>query len=353
MVRHLLFGKLFPLVLALVAAASTDALAQRWRGLTEPENRIVFSGSRLEDYRALHHHRPSGESGRSAEIYRAQWRAGSRRLPVFEIELYLLAPGYHYSAGRPFSLDRYAKTLTLLKDKAFSTVASGTTGSALGPAEFLIFTADKHRCAVFVLHFDDGSISDSDTLGNTRVNGFYCPVSAQVDAAGLESLLSGVGVRGIAVPEVEEPQAAGRPAPERPSADALATLVTTGDMKGLRRVAVKNFDPNAVIPFQHPRFARGRVIRRPIIMAASLFGQTEMVVFLLKKGASTRGPSAGAICAAIARKHREIVLALVKKDPELKNYNRCGASRDVSALALARRLNLPYIVHELLETNSR
>lgn len=350
--RYLLLGNLFPLVLALVLAASTDTFAQRWRGITEAETRIVFSGRDLDDYTAVHHHHPFGESDQSAEQYRSQWRAGSRRLPVFQVKVHTLPPGFHYSANRPFSLDQYAKSLGRFTDKAFSTVASGTAGTALGPAEFLIFTADKHRCAVFVLHSDDGSISDSDTLGNTRVNGFYCPVSAQVDAKTLESLLSRVGVRGIAVPKVEELQVAGRPAPERPSTDALTALVTTGDMKGLRRAAVKNFDPNTVIPFQHPRFARGRVIRRPILMAAALFGQTEMVVFLLKKGASTRGPSAGAICAAIARKHREIVLVLLKKDPELKNYNRCGASRDVSPLALARRLNLQYIVHKLLETNS-
>ena len=351
--RYLLLGNVFALVLTILLAASPDAFAQRWRGITEAENRIVFAGNQLEDFRALHHYHPFGEGESSHEHYRARWTAGPRRLPVFWVDLYLLPPNRHFPASRPLDLDRYAQGLEWLKDKTFSTVDTGTAGTALGPADFLIFTADKHRCGVFVVYFDDGTISNSDTLGRTQVNGFYCPVSGQVDAGIVESLLSTVGIRGIAVPKVEEPQAARRPAPQRPSADSLATLVATGDIKGLRRVAARDFDPDTIIPFQHPRFAGGRVIRRPIIVAAALFGQTEMVVFLLNKGASTRGPSAGAICAAIARRHPDIVEVLLKKDPELKDYSGCGRRGGLTPMDLARRLNLQDIVDKLRETNSR
>ena len=343
----------FVLLLTLVLAASTDAFAQRWRGITEAENRIVFSGHQPEDNRALHHYHPFDESQYSHEHYRTRWTAGSRRLPVLWVDLYILPPNRHFPASRPLSLDRYAQGLEWLKGKTFSTVDTGTARTAMGPADFLIFTADRHRCGVFVLYFDDGTISEPDTLGRTRVNGFYCPISGQVDAGTLESLLSKVGIRGIAVPKVEETRVHRRPAPRRPSADSLATLVATGDIKGLRRVAARDFDPDTIIPFQHPRFAGGRLIRRPILVAAALFGQTEIVVFLLNKGASTRGPSASAICAAIARRHPDIVEALLKKDPELKDYDRCGRSRTVPAIALARRLNLHDIVGKLLQTNSR
>lgn len=346
-------GALFALVLALVPAASTDALAQPWQGIAEAENRIVFSGRHLEDYTALHHYHPVGEGKFPHEHYRARWTTAARRLPVFWVDLYLLPSDRHFPASRPMDLEQYAKGLEWLKDKFFSTVDRGTAGTPLGPADYLVFSADRHRCGVFVLYFDDGTVSTPDTLGRTRVNGFYCPISGQVDGGTLESLLSRVGVRGIAVPKVEEPKVASLPPSQHPSPESLATLVATGDIKGLRRVAAKGFDPDTVIPFQHPRFAGGRLIRRPIIVAAALFGQTEIVVFLLNKGASTRGPSGGAICAAIARKHPDIVEVLLKKDPELKDYNRCGRSRDVSPMRLAKRLSLWDIVEKLRQTNSQ
>lgn len=353
MISHIVPGSLFALVLALVPVASTDALAQPWQGITEAENRIVFSGRHVEDYTALHHYHPVGEGTFPHEHYRARWTTAARRLPVFWVDLYLLPSGRHFPASRPMDLEQYAKGLEWLKDKFFSTVDSGAAGTAMGPADFLVFSADRHRCGVFVLYFDDGTVNTPDTLGRTRVNGFYCPISGQVDGDTFKSLLSRLGIRGIAVPKADEPQVSHRPALQPPSAESLATLVATGDIKGLRRVVAKGFDPDTVIPFQHPRFARGRLIRRPIIVAAALFGQTEMVVFLLNKGASTSGASGGAICAAIARRHPDIVDVLLKKDPELKNYDRCGQNRNVSPMRLARRLNLWDIVDKLRQTNSQ
>ena len=88
-------------------------------------------------------------------------------------------------------------------------------------------------------------------------------------------------------------------------------------------------------------------------MAAALFGQTEMVVFLLNMGATTRGQSSRAICAAIAMRHARIVDVLIEKDPELRDYDGCGATGTLSTIDLAKRLNLHDVVDKLLEDPSR
>ena len=112
------------------------------------------------------------------------------------------------------------------------------------------------------------------------MTGLYCPVSREVDAAQLASVVARIGIRGIAVPEAD-------PA-EVPSArsreEALAGLVRSGDMMALRRIAARGLDPDSVIPFSHPRFAGGQTLRRPMLMAASLHGHVEMTVFLLDLG---------------------------------------------------------------------
>ncbi len=351
--RSMRLGRLFTLVVALVLAASTGAFAQKWQGIAEAENKIVFSGSDLDDYLALHYYQPFDASN-SQESYRARWTVGPGRRTVFRIDLRILPPDHHFPTDREVPLvDRFTKVFARFKNVPVSTVETGTAGTAVGPAEFLILEGGERRCGVFHLYLDDGTISRPDTLGNGDLMGFYCPLSARVDARTLESLLSKVGVRGIAVPKVEEPRAGGPPASQSPTTHPLTILVATGDIKGLRRAAVKDFDPDTIIPFQHPRFAGGRVIRRPILMAAALFGQTEMVVFLLKKGAITRGRSSGAICAAIALKHPQIVDVLLKKDPGLKHYDHCGRRGGLSAIDLAKRLNLDDIAEKLLEDPSR
>ena len=105
-------------------------------------------------------------------------------------------------------------------------------------------------------------------LGDTLMTALYCPITGEVDAARLDYVLARVGIRGIAVPE-------GNPIaspPARSREEALIELVRSGEMKGLRRVAARGLDPNAVIPFSHPHFAGGRTIRRPMLMAAALYG---------------------------------------------------------------------------------
>ncbi len=343
------FGGPFLLVLALVLAAPMSAFA-KWQGITGMESRIVFSGRHFEDYRAVHHYLPFKESDYRHESYRAQWRAGSRRLPVFWVRLQVLAPGRHFPSSLQRSLDQFARRFGWFKDEPFLAGETGTAGTVVGPANYLIFTAGKHRCAVFRLFVHDGTVNDPDTFGNTVMTGLYCPVSGQIGAGALEALVARLGIQGIAVPEAEERQAGPAAASRQPSMGSLAKLVASGNIRALRRVAAKDFDPDTIIAFQHPRFARGRMIERPILMAAALFGQTEMVVFLLNKGASTTGRSSGAICAAIAMRHRDIVEVLLRKEPALAQYDRCGADGTQSAVAVARRLGHDRIADRLLET---
>ena len=225
--RHMLLGNLLALVLALVPVASTAALAQPWRAITEAENRIVLSGHQPGNYRALHHYSPFGESGSSPEEYRAQWKAGSVAFLSFRLICIYFLPATSTPPAGPFSLDRYTDDLGWFKDKLFGPLTAAPRGRLWGrPSSDL--RGGQASLRSVVIHLGDGSIRNPDTLGNTRVNGFYCPVSGQVDAGTLESLLSRVGVRGIAVPTVEGPQVSSRQASQGPSADALATLVATG-----------------------------------------------------------------------------------------------------------------------------
>ena len=88
-----------------------------------------------------------------------------------------------------------------------------------------------------------------------------------------------------------------------------------------------------------------------MLTAAALFGHTEIVVFLLDRGASTQGPAAGAICAAIAMDRAEIVDVLLGTDPALRGYDRCGRNRDLTTLGLAKRLGRRRIADRLVRTD--
>ena len=80
--RYMVIGNLSAAVLTFVLVASTDTFAQRWRGITEAENRIVFLGHQLEDYQAVHQFHPFDESKFSHEHYRGSWKTGWRSLPA-------------------------------------------------------------------------------------------------------------------------------------------------------------------------------------------------------------------------------------------------------------------------------
>lgn len=340
-----IFAALAPLVLAAILVAPAGALA-KWRGISEAESRIVFAGAELEAYRVAFHYRPFVESGYRWEGYQARWRTGGRSVPVLWVHLQILEPGYFFPGRLQTELEGLAKRVTWFRDKAFSANETGVAATAPGPADFLVFTAGVFRCAAFSIFADDGSGSDPDNAGNMRMIGFYCPTSGSVDGAAVKAVLARIGIRGIAVP-------ARRDARPSDSQGALAGLVKAGDIRGLRLAVAGGLDPDTPIAFRHPSYARGREIRRPIVVAASLFGHTEMVAFLLNQGASTAGAASAAICAAIAFDRRDIVDALVKKDPALADYPSCGPGGTEPAIEVARRLGREAIAAQLLQAGQR
>lgn len=323
----------FALALALAGGAPGDAHA-KWRGIAEADSRIVFAGHRLDAYRSAHRYLPFEENAYKHESYMASWRAGTRRLPVLWLRLQLLAPGRYFPAGLQTDLRGRAKGSAWFRGKPFSVERTGETAMAFGTADTMVFASGKDRCAIFRAYFDDGAASAVDTLGNTVLTGLYCPTDGGLDPAALGAVLSRIGVRGLAVPE-PEPREAAPPGGAEPD---IARLAREGDMRGLRRAAAAGFDPNRVIAFSHPRIARGREIERPLLAAAALFGHTEMVAFLLDKGASTGGRAAWAICAAIVSDRVEIVDLLLETDPGLSAFGRCGRSGTLSPFQLAMRL---------------
>ncbi len=335
-----MFARVLLPALAISLAAPAGAFA-KWQGITPAENRIVFASDRFAGYREVHRYRPFKANHYTHENYMVRWTVGGRRLPVFRLYLQLLAPGRHFQGGTPTSLEGTARGLNWVEGLSFAASEAGTAETVLGSAEHLIFEAGRHRCGLFRLFANKSGISDPDTLGNIAMSGLYCPLSGEIDARAVESVLARVGIRDIAMP-----------APDAPAGNDLARLVTSGDLAGLRRAAGEDFDPDTLIPFSHPRFAGGRTIRRPMIVAASLFGRAGPAAFLIERGASVEGQASGAICAAIATNHPDIVDLLLEREPALAQYDRCGRGRNLSPVALARRLGHDSIA-ERLETGSR
>ena len=328
--------------LALALAAPGDASA-KWRGIAEADSRIVFAGRQLDAYRSAHRYLPFEENAYKHESYLASWRAGVRRLPVLWIRLQLLAPGRYFPQGLQQDLEGRAKGFDWFRGKPFSVEKTGKAAMAFGTADTMIFASGRDRCAIFRAYFDSGAASDVDTLGNTVMTGLYCPPDGGVDSAALGAVLSRIGIRGLAVPEAETREATRPDAPPD-----IARLVREGDMRGLRVAAAAGFDPDRVIAVSHPRIGGGREIRRPLLAAAALFGHTEMVAFLLDRGASTGGPAAWAICGAVVTNRRDVVDLILEKDPAAAYYGSCGRGRDLTPRALARRLGREDIAGRLL-----
>ena len=335
-------GWFLSLTLGLALAAPADALA-KWRGIDRQENRIVFAGKPVGTDREIHRHLPFVDAGGKRETYEVHWRARGWRLPLLRLRLRLQAPGHAFRPDGRKTLEHLIRTHPLFRGRAFAAVEAGTEETVLGSAEYLVFEAGENRCGTTRLYLSREAEIPADALGDTMMTALHCPPSGEVDAARLTSVLARTGVRGIADPEagpVEDPSA-------RSPNEVLAGLVRAGDMKRLRRIAARGLDPDTVVAFSHPDFANGRTIRRPILMAASLFGHLETVVFLLDHGAATHGRAAGAICAAIARDHPRIVEVLLDVDPALAEYGRCGRRGGLSAIALARRLDRRAIMDRL------
>ena len=333
-----------------ILAAPADAVA-KWHGIDRADNRIVFAGAPTGADSEAHRHLRLEDTDGRRESYEAHWRERGRGLPLLRLRLHLhrQAPEHSFRTARRRSLEHLARTHPLFRGRALTAVEAGTAESVVGPAEYVVFEVERHGCGMFRIYPNRHEDDTADTLGDTLMTGLYCPVSREVDAAELASVVARTGIRDIAVPEAN--------ADEGPSArsreDTLTDAVRSGDMKGLRRIAATGLDPDSVIAFSHPRFARGRTIHRPMLMAASLYGHAEMTAFLLDLGAATDGPAAGAICAAIARNHPEIADMLLESSPELAQYRRCGRDRALSALALARRLGHTAIVEHLRAAQAR
>ncbi|MDE0057002.1 MAG: hypothetical protein OXI22_21890 [Defluviicoccus sp.] len=330
------------LALALFLALPGDGRAD-WQRIGEADSRIVFAGRQLDAYRPVWRYLPFAASAYRHERYMAQWRAAGRRLPVLWVQLQLLAPGRYFPGGLQRSLARYARDLAWFREAPFAAGESGTAESALGEARYLVFASGGRSCAVFSLYADDGFADEPDTLGNTFMSGVYCPVSGEVDGAAVGSVVARLGIRGMAVPAPETRAARLDPG------ERLAGLVIAGDIGGLRAMAATGLDPDRAISFRHPRFASGRTIRRPMLMAAALFGHAGIVAFLLERGAATSGPAAAAICAAVAMDRRAIVGLLLERDPALARYPRCGPDGTRSALEVAMRLGHLDIAEALRE----
>ena len=321
-------GWLLPAALALVPPA--DALGQ-WRGIDRADNRIVFAGGLADADREAHRHLRLEDTGGQMEAYEAHWSARRWKVPVLRLRLRMLGRGEVYRSGSRESLEHNVRTHPLFRRLGFSALDAGTGESLLGPAEYLIFEADRFRCVTWRLYLNRGASDEADAIGDTLMTGLYCPRDRTVDAGVLDTLLARIGISGIAVPE-----AARTVLPPNPEG-GLAGLVWTGDMTGLRRVAARGLDPDHEIAVSHPRFAGGRLLRRPMLMAAALRGHTEMAVFLLGLGASAGGRAA----------------MLVGANPALADYARCGRDRGETALAQARRLGRARIVDILRAARRR
>ncbi len=341
-------GWILPLMLGLALAAPTDALA-KWRGIDRAENRIVFAGEPAGADREAHRHLRFEDAGGKRETYEVHWRTRGWRLPLLRLRLRLQAPGHAFRPEGRKTVEHSIRTHPLFRGRAFATIEAGTAETVLGSAEYLVFEAGDNRCGTTRLYLSREAELPADALGDTMMTALYCPPSGEVDAARLAAVLARTGIRGIADPEedpVEDSSAPGRD-------EVLAGLARSGDMKGLRRIAARSFDPDTAVAFSHPDFANGRTIRRPMLMAASLFGHVETVVFLLDHGASTHGRASGAICAAIARDHPRIVEVLLEADPTLAEYGRCGRRGGLSAIALAQRLGRRAVMDRLQATLGR
>ena len=121
-------------------------------------------------------------------------------------------------------------------------------------------------------------------------------------------------------------------------ATSLVDIIVSGNITAFRKVISQGIDPNAPVSFSHPRFAGGREIQRPPIVATALFRRPDMAKALLNAGASVNGQSASAICAAIVMDQVAIVEALLKAGLDVANFRRCGRGGRMPPLMLAERL---------------
>lgn len=118
---------------------------------------------------------------------------------------------------------------------------------------------------------------------------------------------------------------------------SLSDAIRDGNTAAFSALIAGGSSINEPITFSHPRFASGREISRPPIVAAALFRRPEMAKILLEKGAGVDGRAASALCAAIIMDQPEIVRGLIKAGLDAKSYRGCGRDGTMPALMLAKR----------------
>ena len=134
--------------------------------------------------------------------------------------------------------------------------------------------------------------------------------------------------------------------------DQVAQATISGDADELGKLIARGADVNAPISFSHPRFARGRTLSYPPLMAAAIYGSTEVASRLLQNGANVSGRMRTAICAAVVFGHVEIVHLLLQAGLDVRGYSRCGRGRNASPLERAERLGHDEIARMLREAGA-
>lgn len=136
------------------------------------------------------------------------------------------------------------------------------------------------------------------------------------------------------------------------SPDRIAQAAISGDADEFGALIARGIDVNAPISFSHPRFARGRTLSYPPLMAAAIYGSTDVARLLLENGASVGGPMRTAVCAAVFFGHAEIVHLLLQAGLDVRGYRRCGRGRNASPLERAERLGHDEIARMLREAGA-
>jgi hypothetical protein len=83
----------------------------------------------------------------------------------------------------------------------------------------------------------------------------------------------------------------------------FSQAVVSGDVASVKAAIANGADPNSKIAFQHPKFAKGKEVKRPALMAAAVFGQADSVRVHLEAGARYEL----AVCPAVAYGHVDVV----------------------------------------------
>ncbi len=136
--------------------------------------------------------------------------------------------------------------------------------------------------------------------------------------------------------------------------DETSDAISNGDTNRLEELIAEGLDPNANVSFRHADFAGGKRIERSLLVAATVFGQKDMVYLLLERGVDLTNPrNAFAICPAVAFGHKEIVRALITSGVNVNPTRKCGRHGDRSPLAFAEARGDSDLIRMLKEAGAR